>query len=139
MTATVAFPDAELVCVDYLVDELALRDEPFADDVAVGTRKPSPMPHGPVIQVRRVGGLRQTVVTDQPRIDLLVWHSTDKNARDLTELARALLCRPAREGGLEAEEFAGPTRFADPDSDQPRWLLTVEFVLRGTPLTPAGS
>lgn len=135
MSATVLFPDAELVAVEYLRNQFDI----LSQDVTVGTIKPSPQAEGGTIQVRRVGGTRETVVTDKPRVDLLCWHDTDADAAELAELARALLTRPRREGGFDADEFAGPARFADPDSDQPRYLLTVEFVTRGTALEPSGS
>jgi len=137
----VVFPDVELLLVDYLRDTLPDYGEV---DTVVRTRKPNEMPDTPVIQVRRVGGIRQTVVSDFPRVDLLVWADTDKHAQDLTQLARALLLALPGTPGLGAvvyrcDEFLGPTRYADPDSDQPRWLATIEVATRGTTVDPTGS
>lgn len=133
----VIYPDVEALCVDHLVDELPVY---WDSDVHVGTRKPNPMPSGGVVQVRRVGGVPNTPVTDRARIDFLVWADNDEDVHDLTQTVRAVmhLLRPARTAYL-VEEFAGPTRFADPDSDQPRWLLTLEIAVRGVTLEPAGS
>lgn len=138
MTApVVVFPDAEQLVVDHLVDTLP---DYWAETVTVGTRKPSPMPAGGVIQVRRVGGVPLTEVSDNARIDLLVWHDTDEDAHDLTATVRAVVHLLATNRvAHRVSEFAGPSRFADPDSDQPRWLLTVEIAVRGTALEPAGS
>lgn len=141
---TVVFPDVELVVVEYLRDRLAdYASEEFVDGVQLGTRKPSPMPTVPVIQVRRVGGIRETVVSDLARVDLLVWSDTDKHAADLAQLARGLVLAMAGATATElvyrTDEFVGPTRYADPDSDQPRWLLTVEVATRGTTVVPTGS
>lgn len=142
---TVVFPDAELIVVEHLRDRFAgYEDLGYVDGVEVGTRKPSPMPTDhPVIQVRRVGGIRETVVSDLARIDLLVWSDTDKKAADLAQLVRAIVLSMAGDTATEVvyrtDEFVGPTRYADPDSDQPRWLLTVEVATRGTTVTPTGS
>lgn len=142
MIPIMVFPDVELLVVDYLRGELELRNEDYAQDATLGTRKPSPMPAGAVIQIRRVGGLQNTEVSEAARIDVLVWHDDEKQAMDLTQLARALLHQmrgTTTPTVYRVEDFAGPARFADPDSDQPRCLLTVEVTVRGDELEPSGS
>lgn len=126
----VVYPDVELLTVNYL--RLML------DDVTVGTVKPSPMPFGPVVVVRRTGGVPDTPVTDRARIDFTVFATTDKAAHDLAQLVRAhVRAMPGvyAEGQvIRTNEFLGLAHFDDPVTDQPRYLTTQEIVVRGVAL-----
>lgn len=124
------FPDIESLAVDHLNTTLS---DYWSEDVTVGTRKPNPMPSGGVIQVRRVGGVQLTEVSDNPRVDFLVWHDTDEQTADLAQIVRAVM---RLIDAHRVTEFAGPVRQADPDSDRPRWLLTLEIAVRGSVLEP---
>lgn len=133
----VIYPDIEALVVEHLTDELPN----YYDGIfEIGSRKPSPMPTGRgVIQIRRVGGIPETPVSDVARVDVLVWHDTDEQAHDLMAVVRALmyvLRGHTNPNVYRVNEFLGPTRYADPDSDQPRWLLTDEIAVRGQPLEP---
>lgn len=126
----VVYPDVELLTVNYL--------RMMLDDVTVGTIKPSPMPDGPVVVVRRTGGIPDTPVTDRARIDFSIFAATDKAAHDLAQLVRAHI-RALPGVHLEGQvirtaEFLGLAHFDDPVTDQPRYLTTQEIVVRGTPL-----
>jgi hypothetical protein len=132
----VVYPDAELLTVEHLRDELPTY---VATMPVVGTRKPNPMPAGGVVQVRINGGVELTPVSTIARLDFLVWHDTDQEAHDLCQLVRALVKTLHGAPVHRVEEFLGVVRSADPESDQPRYLCTLEIALRGSPLDALGS
>ena len=131
----VVFPDVELLVTDHLRTELPT----YYGAAQVGTRKPNPMPSGGVVQVRRTGGTTLTEVSDAALMDCWVWHDTDAQAAELAAIVRALL--HALRGTAPVHRVAdfAASHYADPDSDQPRYLLSVEIVVRGSALDPAGS
>lgn len=136
MPPVVVFPDAELVAVGYLRTALAGRPESYAQGVTVGVLVPNPRTP-PFVQVRRIGGLPRWPVMDVARLDLQVWHNTSAEAQNLAQLLHGLMwaVRGQAVGGTtvaHVEDFAGPMDFPDPDSTTPRYLLTVEWSLRGT-------
>lgn len=136
MIPVVVIPDVEQLVVEHLTDELP---DYWDGTVTVGTRKPNPAT-GDIVWVRRVGGTPHTEVSDAALVDLLVYADTDERAHDLTAIVRALLWKMrADRKAYRIAEFAGPSRFADPDSDTPRWLLTVELAVRGSTLEALGS
>jgi hypothetical protein len=120
------FPDAQLVVADHL--------RPLLGPVPIGVQVPNPRP-AVFVTVRRAGGVRDRV-TDRPRIDVLAWADTDTAAHDLVGVCRRhLAALPGVRGGVRVTavaEFAGPVPAPDP-SGQPRWLVTYEITLRGTP------
>jgi hypothetical protein len=127
------FPDIQMVVVDYLTDVLADRTEPYVFGVKVGTVVERP--RLPVaVMVERVGGIKTLPSVDSPRVEIQVWHGTDRDAQLLAQLVRALL--HAMPGVVDTTdgpvtvtrvaEFAGPFRSPDPLSDHPRVRLTVE-------------
>lgn len=131
MTEVVVYPDASAVVVDYLLDELTDR----ADNAPVVTRVPSPRPTRFVL-VRRVGGTRQTIVTDAASLSIESWGASEEEAMDLAQLVRGLV--HAMQGTVQADvtvyrvqEFAGPALLPDPESDQPRVVQTMQVQLRG--------
>lgn len=129
----VVFPDIELTVVAYLRSVLAERIEAFVFGVKVGTIVERP--RLPVaVTVERAGGVRTLPSVDNPRVELQVWHGTDRDAHALAQLVRALL--HSMPGVVDTPDgpvtvtrvvdFAGPFRSPDPQSNHPRFRFTVE-------------
>lgn len=122
------------------VDVLLKYLRPARPDMTFGTTVPvtrdATSPTGLVV-LRRIGGTADRV-TDRPRVDLLVWHSTEFKAQQLAQQLRSLLLfdLPGQivDGHVvyDVTEFSGPTAFPDPaGSSQPIVLFTVEIGIRG--------
>lgn len=121
------FPDGEQLLIDWL--------RHYDDDVQVEPTVPNPRP-ARWVRVRRVGGPRRDLVTDQPLLVVEAWDDDDADARDLLQLTRARV--DAIEGQVfdgvtvyGVTEVGGPGSLPDPTSDQPRWTFTVQVALRG--------
>ncbi|MFD8955697.1 hypothetical protein ACFV0W_01885 [Streptomyces anulatus] len=129
----VVMPDAVAVVTGYLRGALAAAGEP----VPVVSRVPNPRPPR-FLRVRRVGGLRQTVVSDRPRLDFHAWAETEAAAADLAELVRALLAViPGIRDGVTvytAREVGGPQWLPDDVSGSPRYAFAAEIHMRGRSL-----
>ena len=128
----VVFPDAAAAVTSRLGDEL---------DIETDHKVPNPRPDEFIV-VRRVGGPRRDLVTDEATLTIEAWAQTEEAAHDLAQLARAHV--HAMAGTTEGDarvyrvgEFAGPASLPDPESDQPRYTLTVTVAVRGA--TPVGS
>jgi hypothetical protein len=123
----VLFPDAELIAVTYLKSALA----PVPVHVRVPTTRPPKF-----VTVRRAGGI-STGLVDLPRLDIFCWAKTDEEAKDLAQLAKARLgaIRGMRSGFLvtRVTDFAGLAPAPD-QSEQPRWLFSIEMTVKGDPL-----
>lgn len=131
MTETIVFPDAALAAVTALRDGLAA----LAPSATVGTRVPNPRPDALVV-VRRIGGARRNLVVDSATLSIEAWGVTEEDAHDLAQLARAVLkaAENTNQNSIviyQVEEFAGPALLPDPDTEQPRYVLTVEIGTRG--------
>jgi len=113
----VRFPDAVLYVIEFLRAALP--------GTLVYSEVPEDRPET-FIRVKRVGGLRNTVVTDRPRIDVHAWAATEEDAWDLMESARSHAMTLRR-----AAEVGGPQDLPDPDSGTPRYAFAFEFTLRG--------
>ena len=124
MHPLVTYPDPVKAAIDYLRLHLT--------GVAVGARVPNPRPI-PFVHVRRAGGVESGPVTDQPRIDVQVWHNSEFDAADLADHARYLLLGAVGRmpSAVSASTFLGPTPVPDPESAQARYLFTVEIGMRG--------
>jgi hypothetical protein len=122
----VKFPDAVLLAVDYLRT---------ATGVATYSRVPSPLPDT-FIRVERLGGFRNTVATDRPRLDIECWAGTEEAAADLLSLARAYVGAMAGTRGAttvyNVVEVTGPQWLPDSATGHPRYAFAVEFSTRGT-------
>ncbi|MEV7844087.1 hypothetical protein AB0O50_08880 [Streptomyces cyaneofuscatus] len=129
----VVMPDAVAVVTAYLRTALAAAGEP----VPVVSRIPTPCPPR-FVRVERVGGMRQTVVSDRPRLDFHAWAETEAAAADLAELVRALVAViPGVRGGVTvytAREVGGPQWLPDDVSGSPRYAFAAEIHMRGRPL-----
>lgn len=131
-TPLVVFPDTVAVALSWLREQLA--------EECV-SRVPNPRPARFVL-VRRVGGPRRDLVTDEATVTVEAWAATEQDAHDLAQLARAALHTLAGRKHdditvYKVGEFAGPASLPDPESDQPRYTLTMTIAARG--VTPVGS
>lgn len=127
MPPVIVFPDAAALLADHLRGVL--------DDVHVGTRVPTDRP-ATFVLVRRLGGVRNTIVSDEPMIGVECWAATDATAHDLAQLCRGHL--HALPGAVLAgtvvyrvADVGGPSDLPDPLSDQPRFVFTVSVGMRG--------
>lgn len=135
------FPNAQDVALKYLRTALPERDEPEAQDVDVSTKVPTSREGTaaePLVVVRRVGGLTDGRVSDVPRLDFMVWHSSEFKAERLAQIVRSLVLfdLPGRvvDGHTVygVTEFSGPAQFPDPaGSSAPIYLFTAEPQIRG--------
>ena len=120
----VFFPDAVLLVIDYLRAALG---------VPVYSRVPENRP-AEFIRVERLGGLRSSVVTDRPRIDIECWSHSEETAEALMSLARAHMLAMAGKRGVttvyNVQEVSGPMWLPDSVSGAPRYSFAVEFSTR---------
>lgn len=123
----VLFPDAVDVVTTALDASLV---EP------VRSRVPNPRP-ATFVLVRRTGGPKRNLVTDEAQITVESWAATCEDAADLAQEARAILNNlPGQSiGGVpvyRVDEASGPADLPDPLSDQARYSQTFSVALRGT-------
>jgi hypothetical protein len=135
MQPLVIFPDVPQWAVGYIRSNLALRAEPYAQNVYVATETPNPRRSRMVI-IRRDGGPRLDVVREQARLGVQVWGpetaTGDEEVADLTQLVRALFAASPGEGPVrKATETGGPLSPLE-TSVQPLRFFTVELIVRGT-------
>lgn len=120
----VFFPDAVLVVIEYLRPVLG---------VPVVSRVPEKRP-AQFVRIERLGGMRSTLVTDRPRIDVECWSDSEENAEALCSLARAHVLAMAGTRGettvYNVQEVSGPMWLPDSVSGQPRYSFAVEFSTR---------
>jgi hypothetical protein len=133
----VVFPDAELVVAVGLRDVLPT----LGESCPVLMMIPDPRPATFVI-VRRVGGVRGSMVTDRALLAIEAWGDDPGDAQGLAQLCRAAVhsLRGEVVDGVTVygvTEVAGPGNLPDPESTQARYTMTVQVGLRGS--TPAGS
>jgi hypothetical protein len=125
----VTFPDAVALLIDYLNDNIV---EPVVH------RIPNPRP-ATFVTVRRTGGPKRNLVTDQAQVTVESWAASDEDAHDLAQEVRALL-NDLGDGvksldGVavyRCDELAGPADLPDPLSDQARFTQSFSVALRGT-------
>ncbi len=131
MKPVVQFPDAVLVVVDYLRSVMP-------PGTLVYSRVPETRP-AEFIRVERLGGLRNTLVTDRPRIDVECWSGTEEDAEALMSKTRAFVSAMAGKRGdttvYGVAEVGGPQWLPDSVSGQPRYSFAVEFSVRGTEMS----
>lgn len=120
----VFFPDAVLVVVEYLRPVLG---------VPVVSRVPATRP-AEFVRIERLGGLRSSLVTDRPRIDIECWSDSEETAEALMSLARAHVLAMAGKRGsttvYNVQEVSGPMWLPDSVSGAPRYSFAVEFSTR---------
>lgn len=89
------------------------------------------------VRIRRVGGVKQSLVMDGAHLVVESWGDTDVIAHDNLQTARTALF--AASGSVVAgttigfvEELGGPGDLPDPTTNQPRETMTIVFPCRGT-------
>ncbi|MCX5398466.1 hypothetical protein [Streptomyces sp. NBC_00102] len=126
-------PDATATVCAFLRAALADAGRP----VPVVSRIPS-VRHPEFVRVERVGGVRQTPVSDRPRLDIHAWSETESAAHDLAALCRALLGDlPGVRDGVtvyRVSEVGGPMWLPDDQTSSPRYAFAVEIHMRGRAL-----
>ena len=101
--------------------------------LAVGKKVGAKVPDGPrgqFVLLRRVGGTWDRPVIDQASIAVEAWGATEAQAHDLCQEVRRLL--HSRQGTAVSgvriyvvEEFSGPAYLPDPESEEPRFTMTL--------------
>lgn len=123
----VVFPDAVLVVINYLRSVMP--------GTEVYSRVPETRP-AEFVRVERLGGMRRTLVTDRPRVDIHCWSDSEEHAEALVSKVRAYtLAMAGRRGSTtvyDVAEVGGPQWIPDSASGQPRYAFAVEFSTRGT-------
>jgi hypothetical protein len=121
MTETL-FRDAEAVIIEHLDTALT---------VPVAGRVPDPRPPR-FVRVERLGGGRETRVSDAARVAVEAWAATDADAAVLLNTARQALFDA--EGTLfGVDEYGGPTRLPDPYSNMSRYTASFTVRVRALP------
>lgn len=132
--STVAFTDVEALAVAYLRAQLSAR----GDTAKVATEVPSPRPTR-LVKVTRNGGVATWPVTDTALLVAQCWDTDTIGASTLARLVRALLWAlpaDATHGAdvRRVDEVGGLAFFPDPNTDLPRYQLSVEINIRGSTL-----
>lgn len=121
MTAPL-FPDATASVIGYL--------SPLLEEPVVGL-VPNPRP-AKFVRIERLGGPRETRVSDAARVAVEAWASTDTDAAQLLNRARSHLFDV--EGDLfGADEYGGPVRLPDPTTDMSRYAASFTIRVRAIP------
>ena len=91
-----------------------------------------PEPRGTFVLIREVGGTWVWPFVDDVTLTVEVWAPTHALAHDLIQDVRARLWSLRRPGTVVAgvpiyhvEEFARPAWLPDPESDEPRYTMTL--------------
>jgi hypothetical protein len=129
----VIFPDVVDLAVDYVRAGLVARSV----TTPVGARTPSAgIPSAGFVLLRRLGGVRRDIVTDEAQLGVECWADTEHRAHVTAQLVRALLFA-LRGDTLEGhpvyrvQEYAGPSALPDPDTSKPRYVFTMLVAVRG--------
>lgn len=129
MRPAVRFPDSVLTAMEYI--------RTVIPGTLVCSRIPSPLP-GEFVRVERIGGLRKSLVTDRPRINVECWGATEKASQDLMADVRGYVLVMAGKRGdttvYDVEEVSGPMWLPDSATSHPRYAFAVEFSARGSAL-----
>ncbi len=131
----ILFPDAAAAAIGALNAQLGALG---FTGVPVRSRVPNPRPTRFVL-VFRTGGVGVNIVTDAAQLTIEAWATSDVEAHDLAQVARAILT------GIEGtvtdgvtvygvDEFGGPGYLPDPVSAQSRYTFTVAVAVRGAPV-----
>lgn len=114
----ITFPDIEAALVTHLSTELG------TDAATVSTRVPSPRP-ARFVKVTRTGGLRASVGHELAQVTLDCWDSSGGPAA--ANLARLVRGHVSTFHGF-VREFAAPSFTPDPQTDTPRYRMTVQIM-----------
>lgn len=127
----IVMPDAVAVTIEFIRAALAAAGEPAPVYPAIPATRPQRF-----VTAERVGGGRQTVVSDRAMVDIHCWGKTAAEAHDLMALTRGLLgAMPGVHGGVTVysvnDDIGTPQWLPDPASSQARYALAVEVHIRG--------
>lgn len=135
----ISFPDAAAVVIAYLTDELPSYGYTAPVHQAVPHTRPSVF-----VTVRRGGGPRRDMVTDQAQLNVECWSAAGEHAAGrLADTVRALMA--ALRGQVVGDavvytvtEFSGPAPLPDPlESGHARYVQSFAVAIRGEILDPA--
>lgn len=128
MLPVVVYPDAEAAAINYLLPLLNAYDSTVKIDV----RGSGPR----FVRVRRVGGVELSPAHDLARLDLIVWHDSDKLRMQLAQQLWAWLRAANNDAAgaavvLFSSTTLGPRQMPDPaDDTKTVCMFTVELVVR---------
>jgi ssDNA-binding replication factor A large subunit len=131
MAETLIADDLEAALISYL--------KPLSDGLTVATRVPNPRP-AKFIRLSRIGGTRRSLVLDQSMIGFWCWAPSTVEA---SRLARETEGRVYAAEGLKLRQtfiydvsgIAGVQVTADPDTDVPIGIFTVQVTARLIPIS----
>lgn len=113
-------------------------------DETIGQRVPNPRPDR-FVTLRRVGGVRRSLVSDAATITYECWGASEDDAAQLAQDVRMwLLAMPGHifdddRPVYSVTEVAGPAHLPDPRSAQARHVGTASVHLRGRSYSPESS
>ena len=126
-------PDAEIATRAYLLPLLTSSGQPYATGVKVQTLVSASRP---LVHIRRIGGSSEIPAVDQPRLDVVVYHTDDQKRMDLARLTWAYLKAAASDRAGDAvvsyvSTLLGPRPMPAPDDPSSRVvMLTVDLLVR---------
>lgn len=126
----IIFPDVTQTVVNHLRARLAAA----GFTLTVATEVPSPRP-SPLVMVRRVGGVKRNIATDEPLVVVDCWADSPETAHDVAQYARGLINAMPRDGVALVRgvtEAGGPQFFPDPVTDAPRYTQTFQIAMAGS-------
>lgn len=131
MTERVEFDDVETALVAYLRAELSAID----DTARVGTKR-LPTTQERYVRVSRIGGGRETLVTDSPWVVFECWDAQDVPASRLAMVTRSIVqaMRSTWVGPAclsWRSEVGGPAWNPHPETQFPRYQHTQQMTLDG--------
>lgn len=130
----IVFPDVTALVVAGLRSGFAAAGV----DVPVGARVPGgrAVGAGPLVTVRRNGGVVRDYVMADAVVELEAWDDEPEDAQDLMQSALSI-ARGFAGGAVDGQavyrvdEDAGATYTPDEESDQPRYTATVSVTVKG--------
>lgn len=129
----VVFGAVEMAVADHLTTALAAHG--MAVPVVNGVPHDRPSRY---VLVLRIGGTQSNLITDRPRIVAECCDTSGPGAADLAAAVRALLgaIAPGQIGGIWVDKVVdlGLVYSPDPDTNDPRYLVTAELTVRGAVL-----
>lgn len=128
----ILFPDAAAAVISALNAQLSALG---FTGVPVRSRVPNPRP-ARFLLVFRTGGPSVNIVTDAAQLTIEAWATSDVEAHDLAQVARAIVTgiEGTVTGGVTVygvDQLSGPGYLPDPVSTQSRYTFTVTVNVRG--------
>lgn len=132
----VIFPDVEKVLVAAIKSELANRNEPYAQNVVVATKKPAPdvIPYpSRMVVIRGDGGPELDHVRKLERVGVSIFCNTYADASDLSRLLEALFRTMTGEQIKLVSVVLSPVRLDEASPQEGRYM-TLEITTKATNL-----